>query len=159
MFKKKKDYVTPNRNGATTLIAAGTEVHGDIKFSGNLEVEGVVRGNIIASGDGTDSSMRIMESGSIDGDVYVPQVVINGKVVGEVHSSKYIELAEQAVVEGNVHYNIIEMVRGSQVNGNLIYNAAFVDGQSKSLDADAGKDELRFGSAAIEAGIDSPASK
>jgi cytoskeletal protein CcmA (bactofilin family) len=28
------------------------------------------------------------------------------------------------VVEGNVHYQLIEMVKGSQVNGNLVYSAS-----------------------------------
>lgn len=158
MFKKKTTEFAPqSRSGATTLIAAGTEVHGDLKFSGNLEIEGTVRGNVIAS-DGVESAMRIMESGSVDGDIYVPHVVINGKVVGEVHSSKYIELAENAVVEGNVHYNIIEMVRGAQVNGNLIYNASYEDKTTTTNKAEP-EDELRFGSAAVEATLETPSSK
>ena len=34
--------------GTTTLIAAGTRVAGDISFTGNLEIEGEVIGNISA---------------------------------------------------------------------------------------------------------------
>lgn len=114
--------------GSTTLISKATEVVGDIHFSGNLEVEGRVRGNIFADGD-SDARVRVMEKGLVEGEISVPTVVINGNVNGDVHSSKHVELAAKAVVQGNVHYNLIEMVKGSQVNGSLVYSGA--DGSAK----------------------------
>ncbi|AFU99069.1 bactofilin family protein [Simiduia agarivorans] len=108
--------------GGTTLISKATEIVGDVHFSGNLEIEGKVRGNIIADSKG-DARVRIMEKGQVEGDIRVPSVIINGHVKGNVHSDKHIELAAKAVVEGNVHYHMIEMVKGSQVNGNLVYGA------------------------------------
>ena len=36
-------------SGGTTLISHETVVIGDVHFSGNLDVEGLVQGNIIAS--------------------------------------------------------------------------------------------------------------
>lgn len=145
MFGKNDKKVAPKKTttGSTTLLAAGTEVLGDIRFSGNLEIEGCVTGNIVAA-EGVDSAMRIMESGRVEGDVYVPNVVINGQVNGEVHASNYLELGSKAHVEGNVHYNLIEMVRGAQVNGSLIFNAAYAEDAPKNQAADAG-DELKFG--------------
>ena len=38
-----------NGSGSTTLIAEGTTLTGDIAFSGNLEVEGSVIGNITSA--------------------------------------------------------------------------------------------------------------
>ncbi|MFK7732368.1 MAG: polymer-forming cytoskeletal protein [Pseudomonadales bacterium] len=143
MFKKSEKSAPKKNSGVTTLVAEGTEILGDIRFSGNLEIEGCVKGNIIAA-EGAESAMRIMESGRVEGDVYVPHVVINGNVTGEVHSSKYIELASKAHVEGNVHYNIIEMVRGAQVNGNLIYNSAYSEEAPKGKRSTP-SDELKFG--------------
>ena len=52
---------------------------------------------------------------------YEPNDVVNGKVTGDVHASGHIELAAKATVHGNVHYNLIEMVMGSQVNGALLH--------------------------------------
>ncbi|GAA5315702.1 MAG: polymer-forming cytoskeletal protein [Candidatus Pelagadaptatus aseana] len=109
--------------GSTTLISKTTEVVGDIHFTGNLEVEGRVRGNIFAE-DGSDARVRIVDKGLVEGQIKVPTVVINGTVNGDVHSSKHIELAAKAAVSGNVHYNLIEMVKGAQVNGSLVYNGA-----------------------------------
>ena len=117
-FKKRKGLRAPG--GLITLIAQSTEIEGDVRFLGNMEIEGLVNGNLLAL-DQDAGTMRIMEKGCVQGDVHVPNVVINGRVLGDVHASKYLELASNAVVEGNVYYNILEMVRGAQVNGKLIY--------------------------------------
>ena len=106
--------------GGTTLISKSTEVIGDVHFSGSLEIEGVVKGNIIADGKG-EAKVNVREKGRVEGDITAPLVMINGQVKGNVHSNKHIELAAKAVVEGNVHYHMIEMVKGSQVNGSLVY--------------------------------------
>ena len=42
-------------------------------------------------------------------------------VVGDVHASIHVELAEKARIKGNVYYSYIEMKRGSEVNGNLVH--------------------------------------
>ncbi len=108
-------------SGSTTLISKSTELVGDIHFNGNLEIEGRVRGNIYAE-EGSDARVRIMEKGLVEGEINVPTIVINGAVSGDVHSSKHVELAAKAAVQGNVHYNMIEMVKGAQVNGSLLYS-------------------------------------
>lgn len=109
--------------GSTTLVSKSTQVVGDIHFSGNLEIEGRVKGNIFAE-EGSDARVRIMEKGLVEGQINVPTIVINGTVKGDVHSGKHVELAAKAEVSGNVHYNLIEMVKGSQVNGSLVYNGS-----------------------------------
>lgn len=120
MFGKKDKAMGGFASGSTTLLSKSTEVIGDMHFTGNLEVEGIVRGNVIANGD---ARVRVMEKGLVEGEISAPNVVINGRVVGDVYSSKHVELAANAVVEGNVHYQLIEMVKGAQVNGSLVYSA------------------------------------
>jgi len=107
-------------NTTTTLIARGTEIIGDIHFAGTLHVEGTLRGNVIAK-EGSNAHLDIQEHGIIEGQVHVPTVRIDGQVVGDVVSTKHVELAAKAQIEGNVHYHLIEMVKGSQVNGSLVY--------------------------------------
>ena len=38
-----------------------------------------------------------------------------------MHSTEHVELAAKAIVTGNVHYNLIEMVMGAEVNGSLMH--------------------------------------
>ena len=70
--------------------------------------------------------------------VSCPSAVVNGLVQGDVRSATHIELAAKAVVVGNVYYNLIEMVMGSEVNGNLMHiGSNHVD--TKRLTADKRK--------------------
>ena len=106
-----------------TLIGQNTEIIGDVRFSGGLHVDGAIKGNVIAGND-ADAMLMVSEHGRIEGEVRVPNVVLNGSVTGDVHVSERIELANQAKVTGNVYYNLIEMAMGAEVNGNLVHQVA-----------------------------------
>jgi len=116
----KKPFSTEN---ITTLVSKATEITGDLHFSGVLEVEGKIRGNIYADDD-SSAEVRIRESGLVQGEIKVPVVIINGFVEGDVHSTQHLELAAKARVVGNVYYHLIEMVMGSEVNGSLCHRSS-----------------------------------
>mgnify|MGYP001596785602 CR=1 FL=1 len=118
--------------GSTTLIAHETVIVGDIHFSGSLDVEGVIRGSIVAEA-GADALVRVVEKGRVEGEIRAPSVMINGTVKGDVYSSAKLELAPKGRVQGNVHYTLLEMAAGSEVNGSLTHN---VDGQEAPAKAE-----------------------
>ena len=103
-----------------TIIGQQTRIQGDVHFSGGLHVDGHIKGNILAE-SGSASVLTISEHGSIEGDVQVPTVILNGTVTGDVRSDDRIELAAKAVVNGDVYYNMIEMAMGAAVNGSLVH--------------------------------------
>lgn len=103
-----------------SLIGQNTEIRGDVIFSGGLHVDGKVKGSVI-SAEGEDSVLTLSERGTIEGEVKVPNVVVNGMVIGDVHALSHVELAAQARVHGNVYYSLIEMAMGAEVNGNLMH--------------------------------------
>ena len=103
-----------------TLIGQRTEIHGDIAFSGGLHIDGAIKGNIEADSD--EATMLVLsDKGSIEGEVRVPHVMINGLVIGNIHASGSVELAPQARITGNVYYTRIEVAMGAEVNGSLIH--------------------------------------
>jgi len=105
-----------------TIIGQHTCLKGDIHFSGGLHIDGKVEGNITAE-PGADAVLTVSEQGSIEGDVQVPNLVLNGSIVGDVHVSERVELASHARVTGNLYYSLIEMSMGAEVNGNLVHQA------------------------------------
>lgn len=105
-----------------SLIGQNTEIHGDVIFSGGLHVDGTVKGSVIAE-KGEDSVLTLSERGTIEGEVKVPNVVVNGSVIGDVHATGHVELAALARVHGNVYYSLIEMAMGAEVNGKLMHQA------------------------------------
>ena len=117
MLGKRKNKKTTRMD---TLVGPQSEVIGDIKFSGGLHVEGTIKGNVIAENDGR-SLVQLTESGTIEGEIRAPFVVLNGVVIGDVHGGEHVELASKARVAGNVYYNLIEMAVGAEVNGKLVH--------------------------------------
>ncbi len=116
MFGKKNKRVTR----IDSLVGQETEINGDIFFSGGLHIDGKVKGNVIANRDST-SVLTLSEQGRVEGEIHVPNVILNGHVEGNVHTSEHIELALNARINGNVYYNLIEMAMGAAVNGSLVH--------------------------------------
>ena len=117
--KTDKSKSSPFSLGATTLIAKGTELEGDLHFKGNLEVEGGIIGNILSEDE--NARVRVLQGGSVEGEVWVAAVVVNGHIKGDIYASKQAKLASKAVVEGNIHYNLIEIEKGAEVVGSFVH--------------------------------------
>lgn len=112
MFRRKaKD--------AITLVAAGTEIVGDVSFSGELYVYGKVLGNVSATDDA--ARLTICSGGEIRGDVRVASVVVDGRVEGDIFAKSKIEIAARASLQGNVYYKLIEMQLGALIDGQLVH--------------------------------------
>lgn len=105
-------------NTIDTLIGTKTELKGDIEFSGGLRIDGKIRGNIIAQGEG-NSTLVLSEHAEVIGDVTVPHMVINGRIDGNVRATERIELQNKAEITGDVTYKVIEIAAGAAINGAL----------------------------------------
>jgi len=111
------------KNQIDSLIGAGTSIEGDVNFSGGLRIDGQVKGNVRAVGDQA-STLVVSEHARIEGEVSVSHVVVNGTVIGPVHSGEFLELQPKARVTGDVEYNSIEMHLGAVVQGRLVHQGA-----------------------------------
>ncbi len=120
MFGKRKNR-KPTR--IDSLIGQNTRVQGDLSFQGGLHVDGTVKGNVCVSNQ-ESAVLTVSEHGTIEGEVRVPYVVLNGVVLGDVHAREHIELAAKARVEGDVYYGLMEMAMGAEVNGKLVHTEA-----------------------------------
>lgn len=108
-------------NTVDTLVGGGTEIRGDVLFSGGLHVDGRISGKVLSNA-GEPASLSVSESGSIEGDVSVPILTINGHVSGNVYASEKMLLASNARVTGNVYYNRLEVQGGAEVNGQMVHD-------------------------------------
>ena len=102
-----------------TLLGKAARVQGDVDFEGGLHLDGQIQG-AVRSDDARDSSLSVSETGSIQGPVQVPNVVLNGTIRGDIHARERVVLGATARVEGNVYYGVIEMTLGAQIIGKLI---------------------------------------
>ena len=121
MFKSKSKSGTKSATtNIDTMIGESTEVTGNLVFSGGLLIEGKVLGNISSVKDDASAVLILNIDGFIEGDISVPNVVINGSVNGDIHVTGRAELAEGARIHGNVYYSVIEIASGAKINGSLV---------------------------------------
>ena len=112
MFGKKKQ--PPIR----TLVGEGTAIHGELRFSEGLRIDGEVFGDVIATGDG-HNILVISEKARVSGKVTGGHVIVNGSVNGPIHSTELLELQPKAVIVGDVRYEVLEMHQGATIDGEL----------------------------------------
>ncbi len=105
-----------------TLIGTKTEIKGDITFAGGLRVDGRVKGNLSGGTEG-GSVLIVSEQASVNGDISVPHVVLNGTVKGNVRAMEHLELQEKAEVQGDIYYKTLQMALGARINGKLIHES------------------------------------
>jgi cytoskeletal protein CcmA (bactofilin family) len=102
-----------------TLIGRSANVQGDVEFAGGLHVDGHITGNVRATA-GLPASLSISEHGVVEGSVEAQNVVLNGRINGDIFGSERVVLGAKARVQGNVHYGEIEMALGAEIVGKLV---------------------------------------
>ena len=115
MFGRRKQTSTR----IDTLIGKAATLNGDLVFSGGLHLDGRINGNVSSSAD-DGGALSVSESGFIEGNVEVTNIVMNGTVNGDMHARERLQLGGSARVNGNVHYGVIEMAPGAVITGKLI---------------------------------------
>jgi cytoskeletal protein CcmA (bactofilin family) len=116
MFKRREKETVGRID---TLIGRTASVEGDIDFAGGLHVDGRIMGSVRAT-DAAAASLSVSEHGVIEGSVEAPNVVVNGRVNGDIFGRERVVLGGKARVRGNVHYGVIEMALGAEISGKLV---------------------------------------
>ncbi|MCC6289198.1 MAG: polymer-forming cytoskeletal protein [Chitinophagaceae bacterium] len=84
-------------SSSTSLIGAGTIIKGDIISSGDIRIDGTLKGNITGS-----AKVLIGAEGLIEGDVEGQQADILGKVTGKIVIKDLLNLRGKATIKGNI---------------------------------------------------------
>ncbi len=116
--RKKKNHL---HSHIDTLIGVNTHIEGNITFSGGLRVDGHITGNVITTDNTHNNTLVLSDEGSIEGEIRVTNIIINGTVIGPIHAHRYLELQAKAKVYGDVHYGSLEIQLGASVEGKMIH--------------------------------------
>jgi cytoskeletal protein CcmA (bactofilin family) len=112
MFAKKK------QPPIKSLIAVGSHIEGNLKFTDGLRVDGEIIGDI-RSNSAQPSILVISETATVSGQIFADHVIINGRVNGPVHATHMLELQPKAQIIGDVFYKALEMHQGAVITGLL----------------------------------------
>ena len=93
-------------------VATGSRVCGDLSGPGGFRVDGSVEGAVDAGG-----SVVIGDAGSVDGSVRGRDVVVLGRVRGDVHASGHLEIGPKGKVLGDITVQSFRMHTGGVFRG------------------------------------------
>jgi len=92
----------------TTVLTSDCEFKGALAFSGELELHGRLEGTIESEG----GALTVGEQALIKAEIKVNDVLIYGKVQGNVYATGRIELRGKAEVYGDLYSNRLAMDDG-----------------------------------------------
>ena len=117
--------VKNKQRGSSTLIEVGTLIKGEIIFDNELFVMGEVEGDL--NSDSDLAKLVVSKTGKVQGEIRVPNVVVNGTIVGNVRASEKLEITGTARIFGDLHYSTIEIRGGSLITGRLVAEQVKLD--------------------------------
>jgi cytoskeletal protein CcmA (bactofilin family) len=97
-------------------------VHGAIDASTSGRIVGIVNGDVRSTG-----KLIINVNGRVNGDVYAEEVLLFGKVYGNVYCKHKIVLHNLSFVQGNVRAMTIETEEGAIIDGMVENNSSLVE--------------------------------
>lgn len=101
-------------DGTISVFGAGMTVEGEVHASGDIQIEGKLKGNVSAGGQVTVTS-----TGVIDGDMDADRFVIAGKVNGTITASDSARLVAGCKVEADIQAPRLELEDGATLNGRI----------------------------------------
>ena len=85
---------TPN---SKNVLSSDVEIKGNLKFSGELTMEGKLEGEV-----NTDGVLHLGETGTVNGNVNANSVIVRGKINGNLIAKDKIEIKSKAEVFGDI---------------------------------------------------------
>lgn len=103
---------SPASAGGATFVGPNISVEGTITGSEPMVVEGTIHGKIHLQSD-----LRIGTKGRIEATVHARNVIIEGRLTGDVSADDRVELVATASVDGNIKAPKIIVAEGARFRG------------------------------------------
>ena len=130
---KDKNMARASENsGVVNLIGVGTTILGDITSSGDIRVDGTLKGSI-----NTKGKVVVGSTGIVEGDVVCQNADISGELKAKISVSELLALKSTAKLDGDIVTNKLAIEPGATFSGSCSMGAVIKDIK------DAGKQEAQ----------------
>eukprot|EP01030_Chromulinospumella_sphaerica_P028091 gene28091-28404_t len=93
-----------------SLISSGITIEGGVTGDGELQIDGVVRGDVRVG------RLTVGETGHIEGSVYAEATEVRGRIVGSV-TAKQVRLYGTSYIDGDITHEQLAMETGAFFQG------------------------------------------
>jgi cytoskeletal protein CcmA (bactofilin family) len=106
-------------SGGSTFFGPNISIEGTVSGSEPLVLQGSVKGKIDLTAD-----LRIGAKARVEATVHARNVMIEGKLIGDVSADDRVELVASATVDGNIRAPKIVVAEGARFRGNVDMGSA-----------------------------------
>jgi cytoskeletal protein CcmA (bactofilin family) len=100
-------------NKNSLMVGEGVLLEGKVTTSGNVDIRGVLRGEVTAE------SVHVWDTGAIEGSVFAKSMIVEGQVGSNVNIAGELAIRSSGMVGGSISYQKIEIEKGAVVRGKL----------------------------------------
>ena len=118
-FIKKNQALSKNTTAFETIIGESTRIDGNLSISQSIRIDGNVNGNILQI-EGKQISVAIAISAKVIGDIRADNIILAGKVTGNIFTQNMVEILSTAEIVGDITYAAITTEGGALIKGSLI---------------------------------------
>jgi cytoskeletal protein CcmA (bactofilin family) len=104
--------VKTNGSSSASIIAAGTEITGNIICDGDIRIDGTLKGNVNSA-----SKVILGSDGKVNGDIEAKQADIMGTVSGKLIIADLLNLKGKAQVDGDIYTGQLQVEPTAAFNG------------------------------------------
>jgi cytoskeletal protein CcmA (bactofilin family) len=104
IFNKGDNERLPVGSSKTTIISEGSQIKGELKFSGSVHIDGFVDGSIFC-----EAVVTVGKSGKVKGFISADKIIVKG------------------FIDGNAECNVIEILEGGKFTGEIQYNQIMIE--------------------------------
>ena len=105
---------TPTARGLSNL-GASLEIKGKISGEEDLQIDGKVEGSVALNGQ----RLTVGRSGQLNSEVWAREVVVYGKLTGNVHASDRVEIKKDGSLTGDIMTARISIEDGAYFKGRI----------------------------------------
>lgn len=105
-----------------TIIGKGSKINGNLNVQNSLRIDGLVIGDVHST-----DTIIVGKDGEVQGQMKAKQVLLAGKVQGNVLATERVYLESKAVIQGDIKAARLVVDEGAMLDG----KCNMADGKSK----------------------------
>ncbi len=105
--------IIEQENNTINLIGVGTDIKGDVESSGDIRIDGSLKGNLRTKG-----KVVIGNTGLVKGEVFCKNSDVEGKIEGKINVQELLSLKATSSILGDISARRLAIEPGAKFTGN-----------------------------------------
>lgn len=125
MFAKSKTPPPPSpvNKPIRTISAPPSLIAEDVRLNGNISAQGEIQLDGIVEGDVRATTLTIGETGAVKGAIHADAVIIKGVAEGQIRC-RNLRLEKNARVKGDLWHETVSIEAGAIIEGHLLHTTS-----------------------------------